>query len=436
MGKKNPRVLIVGIGFSGSDGGGITLTNLFSKFSKENLAVVLPFSSSPAEKSSQYASVYQLGGNELVINPFGLYNKKTNPDQPTSVTRSVGSSRVESGFGFFVRYIARILGLNHAYRQCRISSDLADFIDEFSPDVLYCQLARVDMIRLVKRITDKSGLPLVIHIMDDWPVTINRPNLLYLYWRKKIDQEFRQLINRSSLLLGISDEMCREYRKRYHRNFTAFHNPVDIQKWSGRTKHDLSVGKVCKIIYFGSLSIYTNQYSIEDFARAVDWMNRSGQKIEFDIYSFQSNAKVSKKFNKLRGVNLHKPFPYSDLTKIIPRYDLCLLPLNINKFTNKFAKLSISTKMAECMISGVPTIVYAGKETALYKTAKKDGWAFPVGERDQKSLKAAIGTLTNSLEIRKRISEKAVNFAIENFGIDQVSDAFKISISKIVKTRK
>jgi len=441
MSKKNPRVLIVGVTFDETNGSGITMTNLFSKFSKDDLAVIVPNWNAHLSDFKKCPRVYQLGSQEVrEIFPVNLFQKDiySGPLDPktTGAAKTISTGKfkkIKAALRRTAYQLLAIFGMNHIIHSTKESKKLAKWIDDFKPDVIYCQLASVNMIRLFGKLAQKHNLPSIIHTMDDWPSIINQPSLTYFYWRKTIDREFRKLINESSLFLSISDEMREEYFKRYGKDSTAYHNPIDLDRWLPYTKQGWGIKGRCRIVYFGGINVLSNHIAIRDLARAVDRLNREGQKIDFDICSFQSGDKITEGLDKYRGVKLCKPLSHDKMPELLSSYDLCVIPLNLNRFTNVFAKLSMPTKASESMISGVPTIVYAANTTGLYRNAKKNGWAYTVGSRNQDELCTAIMKMVSDQQLRTTIAKTAVKYAKNKFDIKKVSTDFKNRIASAVK---
>ena len=82
---------------------------------------------------------------------------------------------------------------------------------ETSESILFC----IELCNYLKRTR-------VFHMMDDWPTLIGVKGPMKKFWEKKIDKEFRQLLDKADLLMGISDYMAEEYKKRYGRILSLF----------------------------------------------------------------------------------------------------------------------------------------------------------------------------------------------------------------------
>ena len=156
------------------------------------------------------------------------------------------------------------------------------WLAEYKPEILYIQVTSREDVLFSIQLCDYLKIPSVIHNMDDWPSTISKSGLFKEYWKKKIDKEFRQLLDRVDLYLSISDAMTAEYLRRYNKVFRAFHNPIDISKYN-HTERKSPEPKTFRILYMGRIGL-ANKNSIYQFASAVSQYNIDNYKIELGYF--------------------------------------------------------------------------------------------------------------------------------------------------------
>lgn len=433
---KHPKVLIIGQYFNTESGGGITMTNLFKNWDKESIAV--------AAEDMYNADFlvckkcYQLGFLETVKRfPFNLNRwgkqvksgvisekKVAKPLTFVNTSKKPIAKKIYLGFLHFT-------GLYHYKRRYKISNEFLSWIKEFSPDIIYSQLSTIEIIRLVNDLNQTLGLPIAIHIMDDWPSIISSKGLFNKYWHKKIDEEFRDLLNKASLLMSISDDMTSEYKKRYGKTFIPFHNPINIGDWLPFSKNDWTVPSSFRILYTGRIGT-ANTKSIKKIAEAVNYLIDTGLDISLDIYSPNIHSDEAKSLNVLKGVFLKNIVPHSQIPSLLPSYDLLVLPLDFDQNSIRFAKYSIPTKASEFMISGTPILVYAPLQTALARSVVKDQWAYLVTDTAQIEIINAIKKLYSSSSLREKLGQKAKKLAMETENALVIRKEFKDAISSKV----
>jgi glycosyltransferase involved in cell wall biosynthesis len=416
---KYPKVLIVGQYFNIRSGGGITMTNLFKGWDKENIAVAAEDIINP--DFSVCNKYYRLGALETKRRfPFNLnrWGKHISSGIIYEKETLVFSTRVvtvakESGLQKKYLRLLRFSGLYHYKRRHKISPELLSWIREYAPDIIYTQLSSVPLIRLVSDLHETLELPIVIHIMDDWPVSISQNGLLKSYWFKVIDKGFRRLLSKAKVLMSISEAMSTEYLNRYGLNFIPFHNPIDIKHWSVFSKKTYEVDSSFVILYAGRIGIGI-QNCFFDIAEAINNLNVKGFKIELHIQATNFNP-VLNELSKFNFVKLNPSVSYGELPAILSKSDLLLLPNDFDSKSISFLKFSMPTKASEYMASGTPVLLYSSIETAVTRHALKYNWAYVVSEKDSKKLESAISELFENRELRIKLGDTAKEYAITNY---------------------
>jgi len=428
-----PKILHIGQPFNKKSGGGITISNLFKGWPKERLAVATNFNLSGNLDISVCEKYYQLGYNgKLHPFPLNVFLPKIQcGPYMTNINEDITKQKYEfkkSKFNNIYKLLTiflNFIGVYNVLYKLKITPEFKNWLKAFNPDIIYSQLASLELIRFVSEIQDFTNKPVVLHFMDDWPVTINKPGLLYLYWKRVIDKELRQLLDKSSVLMSICDAMSEEYKIRYNKEFIPFHNPIDIKNWLPFAKKDWTIKEKFTILYAGRIGRGIEK-SIVDISYAVNNLCNTHDNIVFEIQTLDiSSLEKVIKFNN--HVKWLKPIEYSKLPEKFSSVDLLVLPEDFDSDSVEFLKYSIQTKVAEYMISGTPIMVYADKQTALAKYAIKDGWAYVVTDNSKIALSKAIVQLYSNPLLRRKLSEKAIEIAIRNEDADIVRERFQQS---------
>ncbi|MCE5345222.1 MAG: glycosyltransferase [Bacteroidales bacterium] len=432
---KYPKTLILGNPFNNKSGGGITMSNLFNGWPKDRLALATNANVYFEADFSICENYYQLGFNGK-LHPFplnivlpGVYcgpiNKPLSNNSDNQTPAQV-PGRYKKIYRV-IMYILDFMGVFNFLYRIKITPEFKKWLTEFNPDIIYSQLASRSSIRFVSDVADVLNKPVALHFMDDWITFINRPGLLYLYWKKKIDNEFKGLVERSSVLMSIGDAMSEEYNKRYKREFIPFHNPIDIGNWIPFSRTDWSNRERFTILYAGRIGLGMKD-SIIDTARVVHNLSSENGNLIFEIQTpdiMELDGKVS--FNG--NVKWVKPTSYAELPKKFSTADLLILPIDFDDISIRFLKYSFQTKISEYMISGTPVLVYSPKETATAKYALKAGWAYVVTERNDLALANAILELKSNSELRKSLGQKAKQLAVSNEDAVLVREKFRETLS-------
>lgn len=432
-----PRILISGQYFHTNSGGGITLSNLFSGWDKENIAVAASYIANPSfEICDNY---YQLGSSEFKLRfPFNL-KKRSNLSLSGKVLIGrqslAGSDIYKTNKSFFRKLYDKFLfasGLIHYRSTFIISPEFIDWIRTFNPEIIYSQLSSLEEIRIVAKLKNTLDVPLAIHIMDDWPSTISDKYFPRFLWKWIIQRELRRLFSKAKILLSISDPMSEEYFYRYGLNFLPFHNPIDLNIWMAHIKNDSIVNeKDVRILYSGRIGIGISQ-SLVDVAEAIDPLNFSNNNIRLYIQTPTEEHEILERLRKYRCVIINPIVDYSQIPEIFSNADMLLLVNDFDDAAVTFLKFSMPTKASEYMISGTPVLVYSAEETAVTKFFIQNECGYCVTHRNKEELTTGITKLIHDKAYRNKISRNAVKVALEKFDAVKVRNDFrKIFISAV-----
>jgi glycosyltransferase involved in cell wall biosynthesis len=267
-------------------------------------------------------------------------------------------------------------------------------------------------------------------MMDDWPLIITGKGLFKKYWQKKIDKEFRKLLDQTSVLMSISHEMAREYKIRYNKDFITFHNSIDIEFWKQHQRKNYELGENPTILYAGRIGLGIES-SLELIIKAIEMVN---EELKMSLKFILQTQEKPKWIGKYKSV-VHKSFvSYNDLPKVFAESDFLLLPYDFSEESVKYIKLSMPTKAPEYMVSGTPIIIFAPEVTAIVKYANEEKWAEVITENKISKIAESIKKLVRDKELRQRIAQNAIKTAEKNHNSTDVRNQFKkviISVANV-----
>ena len=408
------KVLILGQPFNRVTGGGITLSNLFGNWDSNCLAVVCsPYLIDGNTDFNATSNYYQLGDAEHKWRfPFNLLKRKY-VSGPVELPKDSGPPRIDSQKSKTLRgeiiekYFypsLEYLGIMPAVSCVKTSRGLEQWIDAFSPDVIYAQATSRNGVNLIRALQSRyTHIPFIFHMMDDWPSTIRSQNRLGAYWHKVIDTEFKSMINAASVCLSISDFMSEDYLKRYGVRFRTFHNPIDFEFWNKSAKKDYELESNCRILYAGRLGLGVDNTLIQ-VANAVELLN---SKMDINITLNLQTPSVPDWAERYRCV-VHNPFvAYKELPTVFGKADMLVLPYDFESKSSAFIKYSMPTKASEYFASGTPVLVIAPEETAIVKYVRLQRCAAVVNKNCVDSVANGIRQLIENKEERASLGNVA-----------------------------
>ncbi len=433
-----PRILIFGQPFNKKYGGGITLTNLFKGWDKNRIAVAATGHVMTDVTTDVCDTYYQLGVEEFKWRfPFNLFQKKfpsgiiSFNDKLSESPRPVKKGRRR----FFVTKVfypaLEWMGLYHSSSTYLLSDNFKEWLKIFKPDVLYLQISSYDTILFAHKLHDFLGIPIVMHMMDDWPSTISRTGPFKKFWSKRIDREIKRLLDKTDLCLSISEAMSAEYLRRYGKAFKPYHNPIDISNWNPYLKTDFTLQEDwVKILFSGRVGTGITSSLIE-ISDAINELNHKGIRSKLYIQSPSVNNDLVKRLSSSSNVIINPVARYSDLPAIYSNADILVIANNFDKASISFLKYSMPTKASEFMISGTPILVYSHGDTAVSKFFSENECGHCVTEHSITKLVDGFFEMISNENYRKELSRKAVNIASQQFDINKVRHEFQEDIVKI-----
>lgn len=425
-----PRILLVSSSiFNPYSGGGITLTNLFRGWPSDKIAAVHSDTFMPDERVCQ--RFYKLGNQEhhwrWSLSP--RLNMRSSEQMVSIAQHQAAKSGSAGSARNVVRWLrhagAQLLGGGELFRNVCISNILKTWIEEFRPDLVYSLLGDLMYIRLVQKISDTFSVPIAFHIMDDWPSTLYRGGVLGPVLRTQMEREFRSLVNRAVLRMGICHSMCRVYEKRYGYPFIPFHNALDLSDWLPAARQTRELGDPIRVVYSGSIVANATLYSLQDVCDAVASLRAAGMNIEMHIYSpWVYIERYRKVLERLPAVRVADPPENETIVSLFAGADLLVLPINFDDRSVSYIRYSMPTKVPAYMISGTPIIVYGPRGVASVDYAEEGGWGYLVSQRGVAGVKEAIERLVANGELRTRLGRRAQALAKQNHDASIVRPAF------------
>jgi len=438
---KFPKVLILGETFRNNGGGGITLINLFKNWDINNLAVATE-KIIETNGDNICRKFYRLGHLEMRFPfPFNYINKidtsgeielmelKSGAPSKGIFAKRSTKSKIKFEVEKFYYEFLKLAGICNSNYTLRISEPLINWIKEYAPDVIYAQPFNYRDMVFTLQVIKATGIPLAVHIMDDSVSFSNKPNLLYFFWKRKIQNTFKLLVQAAKIHLSISDAMSAEYLKRYNKKFLPFRNPIDLDAWLPYIKKDWSIKDEVKIIYTGRLA-EPNIHALKHFCKAVDVVRNSGIPVKLHIFSIDYTQGVETKICQNQSVCFHKAVPFKEIPSLLTQYDIALLPFDFNKRGRMYAKYSISTKTSEYMISGVPIFLLAPENIAITRYATDLGCMFVSTSKNLGDLVNDLKTFALDQNLRERLAKKSIAVAKN----DSDSDSVRIKFLNAIKS--
>lgn len=416
------KVLLLNSTFNDNTAGGITLTNMFKYWPKECIA-------------NAYSSIDIQQSDE--IRPCEMYYEFKDMNLKKQVKNSTYTishkkniiTKLRALFFNFLTKLYLKSGLVDLIPDKRMTPEFLDFINQFKPDVIFDPAASIREMKFLKALYKETHIPIAIHVWDDFPANPASNNRFFnRYWKYKYNKEFRSLLRIVTYRYSICEKMSIEYKKRYSYDFYPIHNPVDVSLWDSIPNTTFDKSKV-SILYLGKL-VPATESAIFEMCSAVEFLNENGYNVIFNIYTHQSSQYNKEKVEKYKGCFLHPSnLPKEEIPKLMKNSSLLYLPLSFEEHNARYSRLSMLTKVSEYLVSSVPILLYAPKDSALYEYLAQNNAAC-LCNYGKNNLIKSLQRLIEDSKYRDSISKSAHKLAVERHNIPDVCENFRLSFQK------
>lgn len=306
-----------------------------------------------------------------------------------------------------------------------------------SPEVIYHRA--IDdpkwMTPLAIALAEALGVPLVTHIMDDWPRRLTETSHEDA---ARVHDRVSDLFARSSRALSICDKMSVAFADRYAMPFEAFQNTADLDEWTSvRATRSFERDAVFRIVYAGSLAEDMTLQSFCDLVEAVKALQKSGRQVELEVYGAKWwKAAFDKHAGDLPFVRYVGFVSREEYVSALRDADLLAMPINFDDQSLKYIRYSLANKSVDYMAAARPILVYGPVESATVEYASRAGWAKVVPNQGIQELQGAIASLIDSPAERRALAERAFDVATRNHESGRVRERFRSLLVEVVSEHK
>jgi len=400
--KYYPKVLLVGnepLNFV--QGYGITISNLFKTWPVDKLMCVY---------NKDIAPDFTICKTQIKIDDLSKAREKI---EERRMPRKIGINRIDK----LLKRLISILFMRDTFEIGRfkryfIHNALQRTLIDFKPDIIFCSVTSLKEIYVIVDVYKLLNAPIVLFIVDDWIDNVSiSTDIINSYLALKTRKKLSWLINQATLCLGIGNDMCLEYGKRYGVEFIPFQNCPESLMWLRHGRKDWNVSVPFLFIFTGAVYHSCNIESILDFAHAIDSLNSSNKgSYLFEIHT-QSNLvfELSQVFANYEGCfvkSIKSDQQY--MAKLYGSADALILPFDFNDKAKRASRFSMPTKLPVYLLSGSPIFAYGPSSTVSIKYVEDNKCAFCVMDKvTVEELSKKIELFRNNTLLRESIAKQA-----------------------------
>jgi glycosyltransferase involved in cell wall biosynthesis len=409
-----PKVLVLSNNcFSLSSNNGRTLGNFFCGWPKNRVA---QFYIKPEVPQEDICANYLCVSDRMVLKLLLGKKSQSNKNPPENPSEQETKPVNKNAFTMIVRYIIWKIS------RWRKHYGFDSFIDSFHPDMVLLQAGDTPlMYDLARSVSKKRNIPIVIYNSEDH--VLRKKNyfsrdflgvLTYPIFRHILNRSFVKTLKQSSYVIYISEKLQKAYQKLYQHNSTVIYTSTNIVSSTPRTSHD-----PLKISYFGNLDF--NRYvSLVALANAFSEVD---SRISVDVFGNITTPEIKASLESCKFIRTHGFVPYEVIRKVIDNSDILLHTESFDDMHQRINSNFFSTKIADCLASGKPFLVYAPSHIAFMEYLSEHNAAILIDNPD--NLYETVYKTIKSEKFRFQYIDQALRLANENHNFDKNREKFQ-----------
>lgn len=307
----------------------------------------------------------------------------------------------------------------YAKFECVSIENMDNWIAEFRPEAIYCQVIDRPTAYwwLPFYISQTYHIPLITHMMDDWPTLIFENKSL---WNRVVNwplmnNSLSTLFKQSAYLLGICSSMVTAYQKRYGVHFDVIQHAIDIVDWHMVERPETKRHTTFEILYIGKILPHLQLESLKDISNAVHKLSEKGENVRLLLYGPKFlTGRHSHQIEHPPIVEYKGFIPEEKYPTRLASADLLIIAINFDEHSQRYGRYSMPAKLPEYMASGTAILVYGPPGMPPIDYAKTDGWGFVVNQRDPQLLERSILELMQDKHLREQLGKRARELAFKN----------------------
>lgn len=281
---------------------------------------------------------------------------------------------------------------------------LWNWIEEFQPEIICLFIANTAFLpRLAIRVARKKGIPILLYTTEaynfmDFNYFTNKPSLAYQLYYAWLKHSYKKI---SPFVKGayFNNTLLRDdYHREYGYPCYCIMNSSSI---TFSDHSELIDPRNPKIAYMGNLGLGRHE-ALMEIARVL---NEIEPHLKLDVYGPAPNSKVVQDLNNCKGLQYHGLVSYEKVVEITKESDLVVHVEKNDPIVNRDLKYAFSTKIADCVCSGTPLLLYANENLAETIFIQNNKCAFVVNKSEK--LHEALEEALFSVEKRKEIIANA-----------------------------
>lgn len=422
------RVLIISQNsFSKVNNMGKTLKSYFSSFSVDELAQLYIQPEIPSDNICK--NYYRITDKEMIKSIFTRKSGKIFSNENFEIN-TYNNLRNNSKIYQFSRrrnpliYIMRnLLWKIGKWR----TKKLLLWINGFNPDVVFFASGDYSFsYDIALRIAKYKKIPLVISCVDDYYLNNKNSKKFLGKWQHKIFMKnVHKVFNYCQCIFTICKQMGIDYSKMFKKEYYVLYTSCSFDE-------PLKYEKRNSITYIGNLGYKRNKQLI-DIGKTLLNINDKNVPNYIDVYSSETRKEILDELNMNNGIIFHGFIDYDNAKRIMGESSLIIHVESFDEDLMKRVKYSVSTKIADSLMSGTCILAYGPNTIESIKYLLDNNAALCITNKND--LEKKILEVYNNHLIRESLIDNAISLAKKNHNCKNNSRTLYEILTKMIANR-
>ncbi|MBQ0063358.1 MAG: glycosyltransferase family 1 protein [Prevotella sp.] len=305
---------------------------------------------------------------------------------------------------------------------------LKKFIDDFSPDVVYCpRLATPKLLRLERLVHTMTNAPFIAFTADD-EASYTEVNYSPLYWLRRwyCHRALKKTMPIYKEYLMFSKDQAKEYTAEYGiKTGTLYKCGVFPENFESKP-----VGRPIRLVYAGKL--YCNRWkSLAAIGEALHEINKNSVKMILDIYTPEQLTKEQgKSLCEENHIYVKGSVLGSELARIYKEADIALHVESFDKKYKYATRVSFSTKIIDLMASSCAIMAICWNQHTGYQYLKEFDAAICIDSYDK--ILRQLQRIVDDPDVLREYAKKAYECGKKNHSRDRIQNQLKTTFEKYI----
>lgn len=361
---------------------GITFLSLFSEFEKEELCQLYIYPTIPNQ--ARCNSFFRITDKEMLQRLFWRKSAgaEITPDKISASegvfesagdeavyrnrkNKSAGRRLLRDGMWAFAGWYGK---------------ELKGWLDREEPDCIFVAPGAAKFLyNFALKISKERHIPIVTYLCDEYYFVKRPKQLLDRVRLCLLKRKIEKLMNASSHLAVISEELKIAYTKKFGIEASVLMTGAGIASADRERVTDAPT----EIHYFGN--IRCNRFvSLCEIGRELDDINRElGTDYRLNIYTFEKDEDILNGFEGIESIKLCGSVSGSAFVDTFFKSQLLLHVEAFDEVSKDYVRHSVSTKIADSLASGIPLLAYGPGEISSMKYLARHDCALIAEDRSR-----------------------------------------------------